>query len=310
MQIALNLNRKLLDINGILYPKAGTSGKTAHHDLAYSLHPRLKRNDYVESIEKIKNEVRENHHTVIISSEAFQNIQVIDRVQLLIATLKPERTQIICYFREFVDYCIASYAQRVQAQASFIPFQKLVEDMGGFSVEDFVERWGTIGDMKLLWFDRSKLINMDIIDDFFNQIGFPSLVAELEKYPSNPNPSIGGNLLFFKNSANFYGRKFINYQSMSKLASTFASFRSPIFIPAEHTEMLRKNSNYNHFLLNKLGPLVMKDWSSYPSIPNLTSLQSDIEKILLFSPEIEHSLLNELAQPASNENSWFKIEPI
>lgn len=310
LQIALHLNRELLDSQGILYPQAGSSGKTAHHDLAYSLNPRFKRNDYIELIELIAKEIRENHHTIIISSEAFQNIQVIDRVKLLVRTLKPERTQIICYFREYLDYCIASFCQRIQAQSSFITLKQLVSDMKNLSVEAFITRWRSIGDFKMFWFDRSKLHNMDIIDDFFGQVGLTSLVPSLEKYPSNPNPSIGGNLLFFKNASNFLGREFLAYQSMSKLAATFASFRTPMNLPSEQTDALRQNSSYNHYLFEQLGPIALKDWSNYPPVPNIDSLHSDIEKVRLFTPELGQGMLEELAKLATNDNDWFKIMQI
>jgi hypothetical protein len=307
LQLALHQNRAFLESHGLLYPSAGSNGKAAHHDLAYALNPKLKRNDYTQVIQSIGNEIKDSHHTVILSSEAFQNIQVVDRVRILVDSLKPNQTEIVCYFREYVDYCIASYSQRVQAQPTFVPFQKLVNDMRGLSVNKFIERWSSIGDFKMYWFDRSKLINLDIVDDFFSQIGFASLLEKLNKYPSNPNPSIGGNLLFLKNAANFVGQDFISYQSMSKLAATFATFRTPMYLPLDLADHLRKESDYNQYLIARLGPIALKDWSSNPPIPNHNSIQSDIEKIELFTPSVNKKLLSELACLATEQNDWFKL---
>lgn len=307
LQLALHQNRELLESQGLLYPSAGSSGKTAHHDLAYALNPRLKRDDYAQVIQSIKNEIKEGHQTVVLSSEAFQNIQVVDRVRMLVDSLKPKQTEVVCYFREYVDYCIASYSQRIQAQPTFIPFQKLTKDMRGLSVSKFIERWGSIGEFRMYWFDRSRLINLDIVDDFFSQIGFGSLLKKLNKYPSNPNPSIGGNLLFLKNAANFVGRDFISYQSMSKLAATFATFRTPMHLPEDLADHLRNESDYNQYLSTQLGPIAMKDWSGNPPIPNQDTIQSDIDKIELFTPGVDKSLLIELASLATEQNDWFKL---
>jgi|688.fasta_scaffold105775_1 hypothetical protein len=307
LQIALDTNRGLLESKGVLYPKAGAKGKTAHHDLAYALNSKFKRNDYLELIGMIKEEIKEHHHTVIISSEAFQNIHNMNRVNILVETLKPDNTTIICYFREYADYCIASFSQRIQAQPAFITFQNQVDDMKGLSITTFIERWVSVGTFKMYWFDRNKLINLDIVDDFFNRIGFAGYLSDLEKCPYNPNPSIGGNLLFLKNAANYLRCEFISYQSMSKLAATFAAFRVPMYLATDHVEFLRDGSNYNNYLIEHLGPIDMKDWSDNPPIPNNARLQADIDKLYLFAPGADKELIQKIAHHALEDVNWFSI---
>lgn len=307
LQIALDTNRGILESKGVLYPKAGANGKTAHHDLAYALNSKFKRNDYLELIAKIKAEIKAHHHTVIISSEAFQNIHNVSRVKTLVETLRPENTTIICYFREYIDYCIASFSQRIQAQPAFITFQSQVNDMRGLSITSFIDRWVSIGIFKMFWFDRNKLINLDIVDDFFNRIGFAEYLSDLVKCPYNPNPSIGGNLLFLKNAANYLRCEFISYQSMSKLAATFAAFRVPMYLPYDQAEYLRNESSYNKRLVEYLGPIDMKDWSGNPPIPNNAQLQADLDKLFLFTPGVDKELIRKMAHLALEDNKWFSL---
>ena len=123
LQHFLSTRREKLDWDGILYPFAGSTNRIAHHALANACNPKQTDDSALTSIIRdLQKEISGHHHTVLISSEAFQNITELQRLYGLMDTLAPKKVRVICYVREHLDYAISGYRQLVQNQQHFMTF--------------------------------------------------------------------------------------------------------------------------------------------------------------------------------------------
>lgn len=299
LQHWLSRNREHLARQGICYPWAGSTNVIAHHALADALNPARESTHKLEDLtDQISAECKEAK-TVLLSSEAFQNISDMSLVQTLVTALGATQVRVICYVREHMDYAVSAYRQMVHAQSRFLTFKDFIARFQ--SMDTFIARWRNVGDLDLSWYDRSLLREGDIVCDFCHRVGIHAEDFSI----ADKNPSIGGNLLAYKLAANRLGRDAGSYKMLSALATSHQPFREGFRIEYEAAARIRADSTYNASLFDALGPVALKHWDAMPSAPNLGSIDVDVSLI-------EEALGKRLAQDhidamrASSE--WFELD--
>ena len=301
LQHWLSRNRDQLADQGICYPFAGGSNVIAHHLLADALNPvRDTDHDLDDITAKIAAE-RKDMDTLLLSSEAFQNITDMSRVQHFVSALGVTHVRVICYVREHMDYAVSAYRQMIHAQPRFLTFRDFIARFQ--SMDTFVARWRAIGDLDLSWYDRSLLRDGDIVCDFCHRVGIHAQDFGI----ADKNPSIGGNLLSYKLAANHLKREAGSYKELSALATAHGQFRQGFRISPSSAARIRSDSTYNASLFDQIGPVAMKQWDNMPSTPNLDTIDADVSLI-------EEALNGRLAQDhvdamrASAE--WFSLDDV
>ncbi|WP_428929912.1 hypothetical protein [Marinibacterium sp. SX1] len=274
LQHFLGSRRDYLDRLGVLYPRTGSANRIAHHAIADACNARKTGPEALAPIiEGIRAEMGPQHHMVLLSSEAFQNLDDLARLAALVEGLGIERIRIVCYVREHLDYAISGFRQMVQNQPGFMTFETYAKRFR--DPEIFIARWQALGELTLKWYDREKLLNGDVIADFCALVGFePGEIPDGDR-----NPSIGGNLLAYKMAANKLGLGTAGYDALRGLASDHAAFRSAFRIPDAAAEALRARSAYNARLTGLLGEIRMKSWADSPALPDVDRIDDDLELI-------------------------------
>jgi hypothetical protein len=286
----------LLDY-GVIYPLAGRKG-IAHHELASTLNPKigngLGTHDIATSIRQELN----GEDTILISSEAFQNIGDLRHVRNFIDLIGPDEVEIICFFREHIDYCMSGFRQMIQNQTTSISFYNYTTRLS--SMDRFIESWEGIGDLKIDWMTSADGEQRDSVKLFLEACDLISLYNSGEKR----NLSIGGNLLVFKAAANKLGTTGIKYRDLEILASKHSQFSAPFFLDDAVVENFRASSDYNASLIQRLGPVFMKTWGKFDSLPNFDTLHPDFEEIGSF---LRVNVTNDLLEVAKSLRSHFQL---
>jgi len=281
IQMALGTNRDALAAQGVLYPRLpdpddnGRNPGIAHHALARALDPRKDRALLGPLAKAVRRAVKRqpDAHTLLLSSEAFQNIRRPGRLKKFIAGFQPEEVQIVCYAREHLDYALSGYRQMIQAQDRFLPFSRFAARHGDMA--PFLEFWDGIGRLDLAWYDDALAATGDITDDFLARTG----IALPARPAARRNPSIGGNLLWLRLLANRDHLPFPGYNVMSDLAAAVPGFRQPFRVPADLADSLRGHSGYNRSLAERLGAPRLKSWDDLPDLPDTGSLGVDMIRL-------------------------------
>lgn len=199
-------NESFLDKKGFYYPK-NLRRKIAHHPLANYYHDKfysnLTQEDHKE-IEAFWKEIEE-HDNIIISSEAFQNINPVNLIQ----DFKNFNVTVVIYLRDQVSYLLSAYAQAVKARK----ITQTLEEYESTVFKDmnylrFIQKWEkALPNAKIVvqLFDKNSLIGADIRKDFLVHCDICSAdELDLLDYSfKDQNPSIGGALLEFKRLLNF-----------------------------------------------------------------------------------------------------------
>ena len=286
IQRALAAARPALAAAGVLYPvlpdlgtgALGDGSKIAQHALAHALNPRKGPPETLRRLLREFDRVRRDApgaDTLVISSEAFQQIGDLTRVRQFVDTLDVEQVDIVCYAREHLDYALSAYRQMIQAQSRFMPFTAYCRrrrDLG-----DFVAGWSALGTLHLDWYDAAMARHGDIVADFLAVAGLDAVGATAAG--RRHNPSIGGNLLALKMLANRDGRPFADYATMGRLAGAEPAFARPFRVPADLAEALRADSAYNASLAAHIGPPALKSWDTGPDLPDPGRLADDIARL-------------------------------
>lgn len=300
LQRLFRVNRAKLGDQGILYPQAGTLGKDAHHHLALQLNPaKTDGEDLGALIAALTREQTQPHHTLLLSSEAFQQINYFDRVADMIAHLAPAETIICAYVRELVDFKLSSFRQHVQAESTFQPLEDWMK--WRFRIDRKLEGWRNHGDLRLAWFDRAQFYGGDIVFDMAQRCGID--LDRLDLQQDERNPSLGGNLLYFRMAANAAEADFLTYRQMSQLAQSHAPFRQPFYFSDAQAARIRKDSPYNDYLYAQLGPAREKSWESHGKLPDLDSWADDLDRIAPLLPA-GPALLRDVPA-AGTRKGWF-----
>ena len=231
LQRFLSDHSEKLSEAGYLYPKSGRQG-IAHHKLAET-YARKNVRTRPEEFEQIRSEIianisaekRAHHHTLIISSEAFQNASV----STVAADFPAESTQVVAYVREQYEYMVSAYQQKVHAQSENCT---LAEFSSSFSInyESFFSDWErhySREKIRVGIFSRPSLKDGDVIADFIESAAMTCPGVLEWQRPIDQNPSIGGPLLEMKRvinavlSADQVPRKLYRWMSMIAGAERF-----------------------------------------------------------------------------------------
>lgn len=264
IQLMLHLNKKHFDSQGILYPLAGRDKNTiAHHKLALDFKGKGARKAIDKFANELKKEYRSHHSTLVVSSEAFQNVVDSDVINYFFSKIPHKKKIVICYIREFLDYTISSFRQKVQNQSNFDIFPTYVtrpNNMAGF-----VNRWQKIGGFRARWFSSDGFLNNDLIQDFLQ-------LAEIDYDPAlktpRANPSLGGNLLVLKLMANYLNVDFLSYKEMERKMNRAKRFSLPFHVSDDDAEFWRGRYGYNNDLVKTLGEIKLKSWEQFNVFPD------------------------------------------
>ena len=278
IQLFFHRNRKFLAKQGLYYPQTGIKNAIAHHFLAKALNPALSKPAKMIKRLKAKFEKEiENRDNIVISSEAFQNI---NKLNLVVDFFSGYELIVICYFREVLDYHQSAYAQFVQAsdyQGSFLNFSNSYKT----NYVKFYQKWNKISDnMIVSFFNRSDLLKQDVVHDFLEKVGVTK--APVKYKPDPVNSSIGGNLIFFKLCLNMFGYHSRDYyNTLSSIANKNKRFSSGFFISPKTAQKIRANySESNKFLKRKSGNLLLKTYVERPPMPDYDFLEEDFKLFL------------------------------
>jgi len=199
LQATLTKNiTRMLDV-GILYPKTGRTN-LAHHEFAILLNKKninINKNKLQELMEKLLIEVEShsNIKTVLMSSEAFQNVDpgVIKRY-FSSFEIKP-----IFFVRNKHDYLISSYSQKVHAKNYVGNVDEYWrETFSKLNYKKYFTNWHNEfgSNLEINVYDREILKNNDIVADFFEK--YIGNINNFEYLATHQNPSLKFELLLYK----------------------------------------------------------------------------------------------------------------
>ena len=303
IQLFLDSRRAELTEAGFCYPQSArdpspvqsSEDRAAHHGLARNLiGPREVVRERLKAMRPaFLEEVREAH-TVILSSEGFQNVTHID---LLAEFLDGFEIETVCYLREYLAYVTSAYAQEIKGSglASDLCF---FERCFGFNLPAFMARWEQIS-QRCEWrlYDRERLVDGDVISDFVATTGLP---LEPATVAVEPNLSISGNLLGFKLLVNTLG---LHHRElgppMNALLARNPRFGGRIFLDAATQKRLRDGNSCNRALRDLFDELPQADFETGNPVFDPSSLEQDLKTILSefagFERVANHPLISAMA---------------
>jgi hypothetical protein len=117
------------------------------------------------------------------------------------------------------------------------------------------------------------------------------------------NPSLGGNLLYFKllmnlaheNKPEFFGQ----YNALGRLAASDPRWRQRWYVSADDARQIRRvDRDSNNYLQNRFGDFKEVDTTRFPPMPDQATLKEDIA-IILSDPSLTDAFLPLGLVPAS-----------
>lgn len=294
LQTYLTHHRAELAARGICYPQAGCNGAAAHHDIALACRNAAPGSPELEAMRAALEVEIAPYDTVIVSSEAFQNVRKPENLRFFFR--RPQRSflgrilpsyavgayrlSVLCYMREFLEFASSSYTQKVHANGYVDTLEGYCRTHFRRPLLDLVELWRDFADeAAFVYYDRSRLINQDIVEDFFQRAGLDAPAPTTSDYDANP--SISGNLLAFKLLVNRHeGHDMALYNAISDLARLDARHRGKIFIGDTLAAQLRAHDGgYNAQLSRLVGPVEPRSFENgNPFDP--AAWQSDLKRFL------------------------------
>jgi len=293
LQSVLSENRSVLSANGIWYPDTGRGNDTAHHQLVGYLNPSTSTGARLKAIRSafIKEVSARPEPTIIVSSEGFQSIR---DLSLISDFFDQFRVVVIAYLREALSWKQSAWAQRIHAQCYADPFV-LSATQHRVNYPEFCERWTTaFNDTQFILFERDRLLDGDVVADFLAQIGHSLPSADVGMLArSQENPSLGGNLLYFKwlmNLAHKGQQEFHSrYTAFTQLAATESRWRQHWFVAAKDAQRIRRfDKNSNDYLRQRFDGLNEVQTWLYPPMPETDTLAADFARILEH-PQLENA---------------------
>jgi len=269
---------EVLAQKGILYPKAGRVGNgIAHHALARAvLAGDSERQQLITN--QILSECDARYHTLLISSESFQDVLSPKRMSAFLANFPNAQIDIVSYYREFADYMMSAFRQATQNQSVFRIFQTFLDH--SYPVKKQLKTWSGLGSLKTKWFHPELLVDGDIVKDFVAILDLGIYVQAHERR----NASIGGNILFLKLAANHAGQDLFDYQMIDKV---------------------RRWNSYNRALIKHIGEVPLKNWDDLDPLPDPKNLEQDIGLIAETFPHINRADLTRLGDLSETAKNWF-----
>lgn len=282
IQDILYHNYDFLRSKGVLYPKTWFKDG-GHHELV-PLARRSKQEILADARFRDLEEEIGDAETVIMSSEPLWNLTGLEHIR---TALGHHDVRAVIYLRHHLPHLLSWYQQNVQAAIQtadpldFVHFQR-------FSYVKILtwlaERFGR-DKLEIRVYDRARLKDGDSVADFFDVCGIP-MYEELQRKPWEQNPSITGNLLFFKRVMNFVidreeTEMFVD--EMTDLAKLDETFTGGLFIPGE--DLRHWNNIFAHDVRRvrenfgiDMGPQLQK-LKGHPS-PDWSRWERDFEMIV------------------------------
>lgn len=247
------------DLGGDERPDAEPADRAAHHRIALDcgtgpVAEARRRAEAADGWRARLAAAAEGGHTLVLSSEAFQNC---GDFAALRALCRDHYVEVVCYLREYLDYALSAYAQEVKKvglYAGFFEFERGFDPQLG----RFVARWEEFAN-RCHWrlYDRTLLAEGDVVQDFLATAGLPDFGGD--RFQSE-NPRLGGSLLGFKLMANGAGLHSLRLaHALEPLAAARSDFRAPWRIEPGRQAQLRAGRNYNAALEGLVGEVRLAD---------------------------------------------------
>lgn len=280
LQRYLTAEREALAAQGVCYPRAGTGGRFAHHDLARACRSMTPTSRQLRKMRADFEAEAAPFDTVIVSSEAFQNLILTINLSTFFGgpqkgalggfrdwalpalRTRPYDITVICYIREFLELACSSYTQRVHATRYVDTLENYCRQHFRRSLKSFVRLWRDYADRAhFIYYERSKLYQQDIVADFFHNTG---LAAPSPSSDQDANPSISGNLLAFKLLLNRHGYDAAKlYNTLSRVARLDPKYRGKIHVShAQATKLRAQDGGYNSQLSAIVGEIACKSFEN------------------------------------------------
>lgn len=274
LQYFLNQNESFLKNESVIYPQSGREGKIAHHHIAILM--KEEKYSEIKSILNLILEETSTFNTVIISSEAFQNVINLYPLEQIIRYFN--QVQVICYLRESLSYLLSAYKQKVQAQNYTDSIDTFLKS-ARLDYKRLVNRWQQLDENIIVrLYEKQSLINQNIIDDFFDCLNL-NLPSEISRHTIAKNTSLGSSLVLYKlirNKLNLAERK--EYQNLEKIAGEKKAEQAELFIPAHLQNKFREKDKNNDYLKELFGTIQEKDFSKNSPWVLDENLEADFKK--------------------------------
>ena len=279
LQHYLGTYRKELLEQGIWYPKIGKYD-VAHHEFAQA----IKEGDFQphnidpEAIRRPPPACE----TVLLSSENFHTVKNVPDVAKY---FPPENTTVVVYLREHVGYYASWYQQTVQDRTitcSFPDFAALQARPFGPMVDAWCSLYGDR--LKVRVYDRSQLLDGDIISDFF-AVGLGVAPPRTRDF-LDKNASISGNLLLLKLLLNHLLTDEENakiVEELTTLARLEPRFEGRFFVSESEARKIAFRNREDRRHLKELYGIqfkVPKLGIEGHHVPELRTLKEDLVRIL------------------------------
>lgn len=300
LQTYLTTQREPLAVQGVCYPKSGCGTAPAHHDLAHACLKDTPTSSAFRDMRAAFEAEVEPFDTIIVSSEAFQNLENANNLHFFfgrpplrflgwafpLTERRSYRIRTLCYIREFIEFASSSYAQKVHESDYAESFAVYCRQNFRKPLSSLVELWrGFADEMSFVYYDRSILINQDIVADFFHRAG---LTPPSPTSFHDSNPSISGNLLAFKLLLNRHGgHSMAMYDAFSEFARLDPKYGGKMFISDTLARHLRAGDyGYNEQLSRLVGPVAPRSFESENRFDHARWAE-DIERFLEH-PSLSH----------------------
>lgn len=194
-------NRDVLQKSGWDYPDFHLL-HMAHHPLAYSIAGHDHRGLAPGWDTALRTVMERSEHRLIFSSELF--FRTVDPGAVA-RYFPPKDTLVVLYLREYLAYMMSWYAQAIQERnltTSFAEYLQLFSQSFSSYLAGWENVYGT-ENVVVRVFDRKALQGQDSRVDFVQFLDGVD-VSQLNLTTDESNPSISGNLMFFKKILNNY----------------------------------------------------------------------------------------------------------
>ncbi|PTW50443.1 hypothetical protein [Rhodovulum kholense] len=304
LQLFLESGSLELAKSGFCYPLAGRDqspgqsreDRAAHHGFARALiGPRDVVRQRLSALRPLFLDEVKDAHTVILSSEGFQNVLHLD---LLAEFLDGFEIEVVGYLREYLAYVTSAYAQEIKGSRLASDFF-FFEERFGLNLPDFIARWRHMA-KRCHWrlYDRRRLVDGNVIADFVSTAGLPLAPS---RAVVDSNLSISGNLLGFKLLLNMLGLHQPEFgPPMNALVLAHPGFGGPIFLDSATQQKLRSRNSCNRVLTELFSDVSEFDFEAGNRIFDPASLEQDMKTILsefsAFERVISHPFIASLAR--------------
>ena len=240
LQRAFYERRAALSEQGILYPETGLQ-LSAHHQLSRVAKgaPPASLGLRDSWLDDLRAEFRD-HALCVLSSENFATLR---DVRPMADICPPGDTRVVVYLRDYARYMVSWYQQAIHSRNIAMSLEDFLDNHRAefaLIVRLWREVYGT-ENVEVRLYDRASLKDRDIVADFCDLIR-PGLEDTFAGMKHSSNPSLSGNLLFFKRMLNSFITREESMQVASELiglASLNPTFRGKLSVPQDTINRIR-----------------------------------------------------------------------